>query len=138
MLKKGASRPLSSLNRIRGFTLVELLITVVIVGVIAAIALPMYTRYVATARQQDAKAQLTAVRQAQEIYKLQYGGYTNDTSLLSGWQSTLGKYTFSITSATATLFTAQASGNIDSDATLDVWTINESGSLLNTTNDVQS
>lgn len=134
---KGAARPLSLAKGERAFTLVELLVTVVIVGVIAAIAIPIYTKYVAKARQQDARGQLTAIRQAQEIYKLQYSAYTTNTALLSGWKSSLGRYTFSITGAAATTFTAQASGNIDGDATIDVWTIDEAGNLVNTTNDVE-
>jgi prepilin-type N-terminal cleavage/methylation domain-containing protein len=125
--------------RHNGFTLIELLITIAIMGALAVIALPQYSTYVARARQQDAKAQLMAVQQAQEVYKLQYGSYTSTVSALTGWKATQGRYAFSITSVTAgTSFAAQASGNIDSDATIDVWTIDQNGTLLNTTNDVDS
>jgi type IV pilus assembly protein PilA len=109
-----------------------------IMAIIALIALPGYNRYVVNARQQDAKTQLMAIRQAQEIYRLQYGGYTNNTGLLSNWLPTLNRYTFSITSATTATFTAQGSGNIDGDATIDVWQINETGAMTNSTNDVDS
>lgn len=121
-----------------GFTLIELLIALVIIGITAAIAIPAYTRYTAQARQQDAKTQLTAIRQAQEIYKLQFNTYTSTTTNLSGWQNTVGRYSFSITAADATTFSASATGNIDSDSTQDVWTINQDGTLTNTTNDVSS
>jgi type IV pilus assembly protein PilE len=135
---KGANGPLPLIKRGRGFTLVELLITLAIIAIIAVIGVPMYTKYVATARQQDAKGQLAAIRQAQEIYKLQYSSYTNNTALLSGWHATLKSYTFDITAATATTFTARARGNIDGDATEDVWTIDQNGNLVNSTNDVES
>jgi prepilin-type N-terminal cleavage/methylation domain-containing protein len=122
----------------RAFTLAELIISMAIVAIIALIALPSYNRYVANARQQDAKAQLMSIRQAQEIYRLQYGSYTDNTALLSGWVTTLNRYTFSVKTATATTFTAQGTGNIDGDATNDVWQINESGTLTNPINDINS
>lgn len=136
---KGASRPLSLLKRGGGFTLIELLVAMAIMAIIAVIAVPMYTRYVTTARQQDAKVQLTAIRQAEEMYKLQYSTYTNQTALLSGWKDATGgryPYAFSITAFGLTTFTAQAAGNIDGDGTVDTWTMDQDGYLLNTTNDV--
>ena len=126
------------MKRKNGFTLIEMLITIAIMSIIVAIALPLYSTYVAKARQQDAKGQLMAIRQAQEIYKLQYGAYTTVTAGLSGWQGTLGRYTFAVTAANATTFSASATGNIDSDATNDVWTMDQDGNLLNTTNDVNN
>jgi prepilin-type N-terminal cleavage/methylation domain-containing protein len=126
------------MKRKNGFTLIELLITIAIMGILVAIALPVYSKYVAKARQQDAKGQIMAIRQAQEIYKLQYGTYTAVTAGLSGWQNTLGAYTFAVTAANATTFSASATGNIDSDATNDVWTMDQDGNLVNTTNDVNN
>jgi len=120
----------------RGFTLIELLIVVVIMGILTALALPMYSRYTASSQQATAQAQLAAIQQAQEIYKFQNGTYTNNTALLSNWLNTAGCYTFTITAATATTFTAQAQGNIDKDATLDKWTIDQNGTLTNVVNDV--
>ena len=126
------------MKRKSGFTLIEMLITIAVMGAIVMIALPQYSKYVAKSRQQDAKAQLMAVQQAQEIYKLQYGTYTTVTANLSGWKATSGRYTFAVTAAAATTFNASATGNIDGDATDDVWTINQDGSLLNTSNDVDN
>ena len=121
-----------------GFTLIELLIALVITGILAAVALPLYTKYVAKSRQADAKAQLTAIRQAEEIFKFQNGTYTTTTASLSGWKTTVGSYTFSITAADATTFSARALGNIDTDATIDKWTMDQDGALINVVNDVDT
>lgn len=119
------------------FTLTELLIAMAILAILASFAVPSYSRYVARSRQQDAKSQLMAIRQAQEIYRLQYGGYTDNTALLSGWLGTLNRYAFSVIAADSTTFAACATGNIDGDATKDVWQIDQSGMMTNTTDDVK-
>jgi prepilin-type N-terminal cleavage/methylation domain-containing protein len=124
------------LHRGNGFSLTELLIALAIMGILAVLAVPSYTKYVVKSRQADAKTQLVAVRQAQEIYRLQYAGYTPDTSLLSGWQGTVGKYAFSIPSCTSSNFTAKASWT-DGSTEMDVWTMDDSGTLTHTTNNYQ-
>ena len=119
-----------------GFTIIELLVVMVIMGFLAAIALPYYSRNVAKSRQATAQAQLCAIQQAQETYKFQWGSYTTNTALLANWQNTITPYAFSIVAANATSFSAQAQGNIDGDTTLDTWTIDQNGALANTVNDV--
>jgi type IV pilus assembly protein PilE len=137
---KGASRPLQLFvrERGRGFTLIEMLITMAIMAIAVSISLPMYTRYVSRARQEDARVQLTAIRQAQEMYKLQHGSYTDQTALLSGWKAISGRYAFSIAGFGPAVFTAQARGNIDTDTTQDVWTMDQDGNLVNTMDDVKN
>jgi type IV pilus assembly protein PilE len=138
---KGASRPLPLSIRGGGFTLIELLIAMAVVAITAVIAVPMYTRYVAQARQQDAKVQLTAIRQAEEMYRLQYGTYTNNLANLNfSWRAPTApphRYTYSVLAGwSATTFTARATGNIDGDATIDTWTIDENDALTPTIDDV--
>lgn len=44
------------LDRLKGFTLIELMVTVVIIGILAAIAYPSYTQYVQRANRAEARA----------------------------------------------------------------------------------
>ncbi|MGE5242161.1 MAG: type IV pilin protein [Bacteroidota bacterium] len=54
--------------RSQGFTLIELMITVVIIGIIAMIAYPSYTKYMAQTRRSDAQIALTRIASQQEKY----------------------------------------------------------------------
>lgn len=135
-----------------GFTLVELLIVLFIISLLAAVAMASYSGSIAKSRQAIAQQQLMVVAQAEEMYRYQNGAYATNAQTASlkpyGWVNTdsSGIYTFTITNAgtavvngvTVPVFTAQAQGNIDSDATLDTWTIDQNGTLTNTVNDVTS
>ena len=53
-------------NKLKGFTLIELMITVVIVGILAAIAYPSYQNSVTRSRRADAQGALTQLNNAME------------------------------------------------------------------------
>ena len=99
----------------KGLTLIELLIVVIIVGVLAAIAVPTYTGYMQRARRADAKTALEQLRAAQEMFRAEKGGYSIDiTQLRSTWgvPAVSGDYNIDFQGvATPNTFTAEAAPN---------------------------
>lgn len=72
----------SNLLRQRGFTMIELLITVTILVILASVALPSYRSFVAKSVRTQAKSALMLVADRQEQYFMDNKQYTNDLSLL--------------------------------------------------------
>jgi type IV pilus assembly protein PilE len=62
-------------GRMRGFTLIELMIVLAVIAILAAIAYPSYTRYVLRAKRADAKQQLLQAAQWNERYLTANGHY---------------------------------------------------------------
>jgi type IV pilus assembly protein PilA len=136
-------------SREKGFTLIELMIVVAIVGILAAIAIPNFIGMQKKAKTTEAKSNLGQIWTLQEAYRAENDTYVAPSGALAagtydgttGWAE-LGfypqgstRYAYSVSSANATQFTAQASGDIDGDGQNDIWTINELGALLHTTID---
>lgn len=73
----------------RGFTLVEILIVVIILGILAAIVIPQFTNASQDARKSSVLSQLQTLRSQIELYKLQHGDAAPQL-VTTGWSQLTG------------------------------------------------
>ena len=110
------------MNKPRGFTLIELMIAVAVVGILAAIALPSYNQYVMRGKLTEAYSNLLAMRAQTEQW-------FQDNRMYSGMPcSTTNARYFAYTCPvqTTTTYTIQAAGMPGSDVDGIVFTIDQS------------
>ena len=85
-----------------GFTLVEILIVVVIIGILATVAIPTYFKYVERGYASDAKVQIKNILQNAELYRQETGQWPTDveTMMAEGFielkKSILNKWEFTV------------------------------------------
>ncbi|OQK16826.1 hypothetical protein AU255_02670 [Methyloprofundus sedimenti] len=101
-----------------GFTLIELMITVVVISILATIAIPSYLDSVRKARRNDAKGELSRLAQAQQKYRVINTGYATSALLAQFLDPTASPlptslpastyYTFAVITNTAIAFTITA------------------------------
>ena len=73
----------------KGFTLVEILIVVVILGILAAIVIPQFTNASESAKSSSLVSQLQTIRSQLELYQVQHNG--NYPDLSAGWTQMTSK-----------------------------------------------
>ena len=144
----------------KGFTLIELMIVVAIIGILAAIAIPNFLKFQAKAKQSEAKANLKAFYTAAKSVFAEKGDYLCGTC---DWTPEKGyRYRYWVDGSAditakgsdnkltdecatkptdsgvqaETSFTTGASSNIDADDACDDWTIDDANTLTNVNNDV--
>ena len=130
--------------RQKGFTYLELMVVVALIGVLAAIAIPRFMRSSMKTKQSEARGILKQIYTMQRAYRQEKDAYyPSDGSTVvtqpGGVFTSLcveimpgARYSYSVTGNQSTFVATAGSkspNGLDEDPTLDVWRIDESGNL---------
>lgn len=119
------------MKRQYGFTLIEMMIVVAVIGILASIVIPSYQRYVREARRADAAAGILAIQQALERCRVNQVSYTvcKASSVTAAPSNPFA--TYSITNDSSVNYTVNAA--LPDDPDCDPISINQSGQKTPTT-----
>jgi len=96
----------------KGFTLIEVLIVVIILGILATIAIPQFSQMVKRARLAEAWTNLAAIRTAQSVYHLENSAYAATVAALTDLviQNNGTNFTYAIVAGAGATYNATATG----------------------------
>jgi type IV pilus assembly protein PilE len=132
-------------NKAPAYTLTEILVVLVIIGILVILALPNLLPIITRAKATEAKLQLKHVQELEKSYFYEHSRYSKDLTEIGFIQeplSTDGKdghanYRIAITDATNTTFTATATAVVDfnGNGTYNVWQVDQDNNIKEVTPD---
>ncbi len=143
----------------KGFTLIELMIVVAIIGILAAIAIPNFINFMSKSKRAEVKYNLEAIFKCEISWFGENNTFSNSFNTIrwvplgklyyyTFWGGNPGEYQgLSLATnpnpgvtpgAGQSSFTIYGWGNIDADPTVDVWYINDLKDMANTSDDLAS
>jgi type IV pilus assembly protein PilE len=129
--------------KLKAFTLQELLVVLVIIGILVLIALPNLMPLISRAKSTEAKMQLGHIYSLEKNYFYMYSKYSVDPEEIGFEQEPLvtnngtANYRIEVTEATTNTFKAKATAvaDFDGDGVFNVWEIDQDKKLLEVTKD---
>jgi type IV pilus assembly protein PilE len=133
------------LYKVKAYTLTEILVVLVIIGILVLLALPNLMPLITKAKTTEAKMQLEHAHQMEKAYFYEHSKYSNNLEEIGFTQEKLttdgsdGKanYRLEVVSSTATNFVVRATAvvDFDGDGTFNVWEIDQDKNLKETVQD---
>lgn len=111
-----------------GFTLIELMIVVAIVGILASIAYPSYQQYVLSSRRAEAQSEMFKIQLGLEKWRANNSTYSSDLAN-AGFTDSNAYYNYTITNTSGSTYTinAAAQGSQTADSACTPLTLTQSG-----------